>query len=212
MFTGLVEELGTVEDALQSGARKTGQTLHLVVRAPLVSADAKVGDSIGVNGCCLTVVKKANDLLEFDAGSETLSRTNLGRLAKGSGVNLERSLRVGDRLGGHLVTGHIDDTGTLIKRRDEDDWSFITIRAATSLVRQMVNKGSIAVDGVSLTVVTAEADRFSVALIPHTLANTTLGVLQVGDVVNLETDLLAKYVERQLESRKPETAILPTFG
>jgi riboflavin synthase len=212
MFTGLVEELGTVEEALLSGARKTGQTLRLVVRAPQASADAEVGDSIAVNGCCLTVVKKANDLLEFDAGSETLSRTNLGRLATGKGVNLERSLRVGDRLGGHLVTGHIDDTGTLIKRRDEADWSFITIRAAAALMRQMVNKGSIAVDGVSLTVVTAEADRFSVALIPHTLAHTTLGALQVGDVVNLETDLLAKYVERQLESRKPGTAILPVFG
>jgi len=212
MFTGLVEELGTVEEAILHGGRKVSQALHLVVKAPLVSKDANVGDSIAVNGCCLTVVKKAKNLLEFDAGSETLSRTNLDRLAKESGVNLERSLRVGDRLGGHLVSGHIDGIGTLLKRRDEADWSFVTFRAATSLMRQMVNKGSIAVDGVSLTVVNAESDRFSVALIPHTLAHTTLGKLKVGDIVNLETDLLAKYVERQLESRKPESSFLPAFG
>ena len=137
----------------------------------------------------------------------------LGNIGKpGSGVNLERSLRVGDRLGGHLVSGHIDGTGTLLKRRDEDEWSFVTFRASTLLMRQVVSKGSIAVDGVSLTVVTAEADRFSVALIPHTLAHTTLGELEVGGIVNLETDLLAKYVERQLESRRPEPSLLPAFG
>jgi riboflavin synthase len=212
MFTGLVEELGTVEEATVRGTRKTGQSLRLIVKAPLVSMDAGIGDSIAVNGCCLTLVKKAKNLLEFDAGSETLSRTNLDRLKPGSGVNLERSLRVGDRLGGHLVSGHIDGTGTLLKRRDEDDWSFVTFRASTLLMRQVVNKGSIAVDGVSLTVVTAEADRFSVALIPHTLAHTTLGELEVGGIVNLETDLLAKYVERQLESRRPESSLLPAFG
>jgi riboflavin synthase len=207
MFTGLVEELGAVEKAIAGGSRKSNRTLHLVVRAPVVAKGVQVGDSIAVNGCCLTVVKRTKNLLAFDAGTETLSRTNLGRLRPGSEVNLERSLRVGDRLGGHLVSGHVDDTGTLLKRRDEADWSFVTIRASAQLLRQMVSKGSVAVDGVSLTIVSAETDRFSVALIPHTLACTTLGKLGVGDTVNLETDLLAKYVARQLESRSSSPCI-----
>jgi riboflavin synthase len=201
MFTGLVEELATVAEARRSGDRRRGFALHLVVKAPLVAKDAKIGDSIAVNGCCLTVVKKSRDLLSFDAGSETLSRTNFDRLKQGDQVNLERSLQLNDRLGGHLVTGHIDGAGTLLKRRDEGEWSHLVFRAHPRLMRQMVSKGSIAVDGVSLTVVSVEADRFSVALIPHTLAHTTLGKLQIGAPVNLETDLLAKYVERQLESR-----------
>jgi len=212
MFTGLVEELGAVEEAVVSGGRKGSQSLHLIVKAPSVSKDSRIGDSIAINGCCLTIVKQHKTLLEFDAGAETLSRTNLDRLKAGSGVNLEQALRVGDRLGGHLVSGHIDGIGTLLKRRDEGEWSYVTFRASGPLMRQVVNKGSIAVDGVSLTVVTAESDRFSVALIPHTLANTTLGELRVGDIVNLETDLLAKYVERQLESRRPDSAFLPAFG
>jgi riboflavin synthase len=214
MFTGLVEELAAVEEVSRTGKRRRGaaarvergQAIRLVVKAPLVAKDAKIGDSIAVSGCCLTVVKKARTLLSFDAGSETLSRTTFDRLKAGDKVNLERSLKLSDRLGGHLVTGHIDGLGTLLKRRDEGQWSHFTFRAETRLLRQVVNKGSIAVDGVSLTVVKVESDRFSVALIPHTLAVTTLGKLQVGGLVNLETDLLAKYVERQLESqRQPDT-------
>jgi len=201
MFTGLVEELGTVNEVRRSGDRRREFAARLVVKAALVSKDAKVGDSIAVNGCCLTVVKKDRQLLAFDAGSETLSRTNLGRLEKGHHVNLERSLALGDRLGGHLVTGHIDGPGTLIKRRDEGDWSHFTFQASPRLLRQIASKGSIAVDGVSLTIVNVQADRFSVALIPHTLIHTTLGKLDVGAAVNLETDILAKYVERQLKSR-----------
>jgi len=202
MFTGLVEELATIEEAVRAGGRRRSLALHLTVQAPLVAKDAQIGDSIAVNGCCLTVVKKSRKLLSFDAGSETLSRTNFGRLQPGNRVNVERSLKLGDRLGGHLVTGHIDGLGQVLRRRDEGAWSNLVIRAPRLLMRQVVNKGSIAVDGVSLTVVTAERDRFSVALIPHTLAHTTLGKLNVGDTVNLETDLLAKYVERQLESRE----------
>jgi riboflavin synthase len=194
MFTGLVEELGLVAQVDE----RPGGTLRLTVKAPRVSKGAKIGDSIAVNGCCLTVVKKATNLLSFDAGSETLLRTNLGRLKAKSGVNLERSLEVGSRLGGHLVTGHIDDTATLIKRRDEGEWANFTFRVASRLMRQIVSKGSVSVDGVSLTVVTADNDRFSVMLIPHTLRETTLGSLDIGSVVNIETDLLAKYVERQL--------------
>jgi riboflavin synthase len=161
--------------------------------------------SIAVNGCCLTVVAVRSDEMSFEAGSETLSRTNLGRLSIGSGVNLERSLKIGDRLGGHYVTGHIDAVGTLDARRDEGEWSFFWFRVPRDLTRQMASKGSIAVDGVSLTLVNVEAERFSVALIPHTLAVTTLGKLAVGGVVNIETDVLAKYVERQLEFRDDKT-------
>lgn len=198
MFTGLTEELAIVDQVQRAGSRHNA-TLRLGIKAPLVASDAKIGDSIAVSGCCLTVVAKQKLVLTFDVGSESLSRTHFERLEVGHRVNLERSLQLGDRLGGHLVTGHVDGTGTLLKRRDEDNWANFTIRAQPRLMRQMVAKGSIAVDGVSLTVVTAEEEHFTVALIPHTLENTTLGNLEVGQLVNLETDLLAKYVERQLE-------------
>ncbi|HEX3996963.1 MAG TPA: riboflavin synthase, partial [Pirellulales bacterium] len=141
--------------------------------------------------------------LSFQAGEETLRRTNLGRLRAGSPVNLERSLVLGDRLGGHLVTGHIDGLGTLTERRDDGDWSTCWFQSPADLMQQIAPKGSIAIDGVSLTVVGALDDRFSVALIPHTLAATTLGQLATGDTVNLETDVLAKYVERQIGDRLP---------
>ncbi len=203
MFTGLVEELGTIESV-----KKVGPGIRLTVNTTVVGKDAAVGDSIAVSGCCLTVVKKERVLLTFEAGAETLSRTNFSRLTNGSRVNLERSLEIGDRLGGHLVTGHIDGTGTLIKRRDDGAWSSLTFRLPPRTARQLAAKGSIAVDGVSLTLVTVDDDRFSVALIPHTLEHTTLGKMAVGDVVNIETDLLAKYVERQLESRKPQSVLL----
>ena len=202
MFTGLVEELATVEAARHTAAGRHAQSLKLAVKAPLVAKDAKLGDSIAVSGCCLTIVKKERNVLHFDVGSETLNCTNFARLKKGSPVNLERSLQLGDRLGGHLVTGHVDGLGRLIKRRDEDEWSHFTFQASPRLLKQMAGKGSVSVDGVSLTLVKVEADRFSVALIPYTLTHTTLSKLQVGDTVNLETDLLAKYVERQLESRE----------
>ena len=201
MFTGLVEELALVAEARLANSGGD-QELQLVVEAPSVSLAAKLGDSIAVNGCCLTLVNKSGQRLAFQAGSETLSRTNLGRLKTGDQVNLERSLVLGDRLGGHLVTGHIDGQAVLVQRRDEGDWSHFTFGAQPRHLRQMVEKGSVAVDGVSLTVVDAKDDRFSVALIPYTLAHTTLGRLQVGDAANLETDLLAKYVERQLQSRE----------
>jgi riboflavin synthase len=195
MFTGLVEALGVVADVCPQGPG-----VKLLVHAGEIAADAAIGDSIAINGCCLTVVGREGDVLAFEAGSETLSRTNLGRLVSGSHVNLERSLKLGDRLGGHFVSGHIDAVGTLDARRDEGAWSFLWFRVPPALARQMASKGSVAVDGVSLTLVEVEVDRFSVALIPHTLAVTTLGKLQIGGGVNIETDLLAKYVERQLTS------------
>jgi riboflavin synthase len=194
MFTGLVEALGMV---VRVEARPPG--LRLWISAGSLAEDAALGDSIALNGCCLTVVEREGQRLAFDAGPETLSRTNLGQLAIDSRVNLERSLKLGDRLGGHLVTGHIDALGALEQRIDDADWSTMWFSVPDRLTRQMAAKGSIAVDGVSLTLVEVETDRFSVALIPHTLAVTTLGALTPGDPVNLETDLLAKYVESQLK-------------
>jgi riboflavin synthase len=193
MFSGIVQVLGSVAE-VQS--RPPG--VRLMVQAGAVSDAARIGDSVAVNGCCLTVVECGGDRLAFDAGAETLSRTNLGQLALGSAVNLEAPLRMGDQLGGHFVTGHVDAVGTLDRRIDEGDWSTCWFRVPPRLTRQMASKGSVAVDGVSLTLVEVEAERFSVALIPHTLQATTLGRLQPGGAVNIETDLLAKYVERAL--------------
>jgi riboflavin synthase len=194
MFTGLVEALVTV---IELQAEPPG--VRLTIEAPPSIDDVQVGDSIALNGCCLTVVAANANQLSFQAGEETLGRTNLGLLKTGSKLNMERSLRCGDRLGGHFVTGHIDGLGTLDSRNDEGDWSTFWFQAPPELMRQMASKGSIAVDGVSLTLVNVEHSRFSVALIPHTLTVTTLGELKAGATVNLETDVLAKYVERQLQ-------------
>jgi riboflavin synthase len=208
MFTGIVETLAEVV-ALQPeppGSR-------LIVAAPDIAVEAKLGESIAVNGCCLTVVRCDQERLEFQAGPETLSRTNLGELRPGSLLNLERALHLGDRLGGHLVTGHIDGTGVVDERLDEGDWSTFWFRVPHPLTRQMAAKGSVAVDGVSLTLVAVEADRFSVQLIPHTLEATTLGHRRRGDRVNIETDLLAKYVERlTAPSSQASTPQVPVPG
>ncbi|MEX2188605.1 MAG: riboflavin synthase [Pirellulales bacterium] len=193
MFTGLIESLAEVTSLVPEAPG-----VRLFVRDPLVATGLRLGDSVAVNGCCLTAIEIAGDTFAFQAGSETLSRTNLGELRTGSRVNLERSLQLGDRIGGHLVTGHIDGVGKVDQRIDEGDWSTLHFRVPPALTRQMASKGSVAVDGVSLTLVEVEHDRFSVALIPHTLAVTTLGNRAVGDRVNIETDLLAKYVEQQM--------------
>lgn len=197
MFSGIVEALGTVVEV-----RPEPPGCKLWVQEPRILPEIRVADSIAINGCCLTVVEVQGDRMAFDVGPETLRRTNLGELTLGSRVNLERSLRVGDRLGGHFVTGHIDDVGTLLERTDEGDWSFYWFEVPRRLSRQMAPKASIAVDGVSLTIVDSQPDRFSVALIPYTLAVTTLGIRQVGQRVNLETDILAKYVERLIEAQE----------
>jgi riboflavin synthase len=193
MFTGLVQ-VCTAVDRIEDMA--PGRRMW--IRAEAVGRSAEIGDSVAVSGCCLTVVARDRDCLVFEAGPETISRTTLGRIAVGGRVNLERSLRLGDALGGHLVTGHVDAVGSLDARLDEGDWATLWFRMPAALARQMASKGSVAVDGVSLTLVAVEPRRFSVALIPHTLRVTTLGALAPGDAVNLETDLLAKYVERQL--------------
>jgi riboflavin synthase len=196
MFSGIVEALGTVAEV-----RSEAPGCRIIIRQPKIAAETKVADSICVNGCCLTVVEQSGDTFAFQAGPETLSRTNLGELQPGSRVNLERSLAVGGRLGGHFVSGHIDATGTLLERTDYGDWSTFWFSVPRKLALQMASKGSIAVDGVSLTIVDSLPDRFSVALIPYTLAVTTLGPLKIGDKVNLETDILAKYVQRLVEAQ-----------
>jgi len=191
MFTGLVQLLARVASVEDAPPGK-----RLSVSAPILAADANIGDSICVSGCCLTVVANDGEQLSFEAGPETLSRTTLGLLKPGDQVNLEPSLRVGDKMGGHFVTGHVDGLGTLLERIEENDWATLRFYAPKTLTRQMASKGSIAIDGVSLTLVEVELERFSVQLIPHTLKATTLGSVQIEHHVNLETDLLAKYVGR----------------
>jgi len=192
MFTGIVRELGTVDTF--DGAR-------LVVVAPQTAASAAVGDSVAVAGVCLTVVERGEEQLAFDVVPETLSRTALGGLEAGGAVNLEPSLRVGDRLGGHVVQGHVDAVGRVRSVTPEGDSRRIGIDAPETVVRYCIEKGSIAVDGVSLTVAALDDDGFEVALIPHSLAVTTLGSLAPGDQVNLEADVLGKVVERLLAPR-----------
>jgi riboflavin synthase len=193
MFTGLIEALGTVQRVELEGAGR-----RLVLAAPSLAGTMAVGDSLAVNGACLTVVERNGDTLHFQAGPETLLRTNLGDLKPGDAVNLERPLAVTDRLDGHFVQGHIDGMGRIAERIRQGDWELVWFSCSPELTAQMVSKGSVAVDGVSLTIVEVAADRFSVALIPHTLTHTTLGHKGPGASVNIETDLLAKYVHKYL--------------
>ncbi len=195
MFTGLVEALGEVRHLHEQGAGRL-----LTVAAPGLAAELTVGESVAVNGACLTVVARDRDTFRFQVGPETLLRTNLGDLQPGDAVNLERALRVSDRLGGHLVQGHVDGVGSITRREPQGDYEFTAFGCAAELTRQMVPRGSVAVDGVSLTLVEVGATDFSVMLIPHTLTATTLGRKGPGARVNLETDLLAKYVCKALEA------------
>ncbi len=191
MFTGLIEECGQL-----TALTRHGQGARLNVRAGLVSQDVRIGDSIAVNGCCLTVCAHEGDSLEFDLLQETLERTNLGGLSPGASVNLERALAVGGRLGGHFVQGHIDGTSRVLRFEAAGADHRLEIALPAESARYVAFKGSIAIDGISLTVAEVGATSFVVWLIPHTLAATNLHARQQGDVVNLEFDLLAKYVER----------------
>ena len=193
MFTGIVEELGEVTEVTE-----LGDSSRLRLRGPLVTTDASHGDSIAVNGVCLTVVTHGNGEFTADVMAESLKRTSLGALTVGSPVNLERAMPADGRLGGHLVQGHVDGTGTLLERTPGEHWELVRISLPAALARYVVEKGSITVDGVSLTVAGVGADDFTVSLIPTTLEVTTLGSKQPGDPVNLEVDILAKYVERLL--------------
>ena len=196
MFTGIVEEMGALRERADSPSAPGGT--RLVFSADVVTGDTALGDSISVNGCCLTVVDQGPGWWAADAVAETLSRTNLGALRPGDPVILERALSLGTRLGGHLVQGHVDATGTVTGPPPD-----LRIEAPEAVRRYLVEKGSVTINGVSLTVVSVTPAGFRVALIPHTMAVTTLGRLQVGDAVNLEVDVIAKYAEQLLAAGSP---------
>jgi riboflavin synthase len=193
VFTGLVQALGQI-----MGIIPEGQGLRFAIDWDGLAPDdpLAIGESLAVNGCCLTVVAVVGGRFEVQAGPETLMRTNLGHRNAQDRVNLERALRVGDRLGGHFVQGHVDTVATLRERRTEGEWEFLGFEIDPAWTPLLVSKGSIAVDGVSLTLVDVAPDGFSVMLIPHTLAVTTLGLIRPGDTVNVETDMLAKHVQK----------------
>ncbi|HEU4675210.1 MAG TPA: riboflavin synthase [Motilibacteraceae bacterium] len=211
MFTGIVEELGAVVSL-----EDQGDAVRLTVEGPLVTSDVRLGDSIAVNGCCLTVAVRDAEQVTFDMMRETLQKTSLGALSEGDRVNLERAVTPTGRLGGHIVQGHVDGTGTLLRRTPSEHWEEVEVSLPDGLGRYLVPKGSVTVDGVSLTVVAVSpgsttvagstADTtggsFTVSLIPETLSRTTLGLKQPGDPVNLEVDVIAKYVEKMLQERR----------
>ncbi|MFC0849489.1 MULTISPECIES: riboflavin synthase [Streptomyces] len=199
MFTGIVEELGEV-----TAVEKLGDSSRFRLRGPVVTEGARHGDSIAVNGVCLTVVETGDGEFTADVMEETLKRSSLGALDVGSRVNLERPMAVGGRLGGHIVQGHVDGTGAIVARTPSENWEIVKVSLPAELSRYVVEKGSITVDGVSLTVVDAGPDYFTISLIPTTLALTTLGLKQPGDPVNLEVDVIAKYVERLMGARGQE--------
>ena len=191
MFTGIVEEIGEIV-----GVVGQDDAARLRVRGPLVISDARPGDSIAVNGVCLTVTEPTSDEFGVDVMGETLRRSSLAGATAGTRVNLERAVAAGDRLGGHIMQGHVDGTATVVERTEHDRWTTLRFRVGDDLTRYIVEKGSIAVDGVSLTVTEVDDDSFAVGLIPTTLRETTLGERTVGSTVNLEVDVVAKYVER----------------
>lgn len=194
MFTGIIEETGTIR-AVQRGAKSA----VLTVEAKTILEDVHIGDSIATNGVCLTVTSVRGDCFTADVMNETLRRSSLGDLTRGSRVNLERAMAANGRFGGHIVSGHIDGTGTVVSVRRDDIAVWYTIRTTPQLMRYIVEKGSIAIDGISLTVATVETDRFSVSIIPHTAQETTLGEKRPGATVNLENDVIGKYVEKLMQ-------------
>lgn len=196
MFTGIVEELGEV-----TGWQDLPDAARITVRGPLVTSDAGHGDSICVSGVCLTVVDNVDGAFTADVMRETLQRSSLGALSVGSAVNLERAVRLQDRLGGHLVQGHVDGTGEIVSKNPSEHWTVVRVSVPLELDRYVVEKGSITLDGVSLTVTAVEPGWLEVSLIPATLALTTLGAKQAGEPVNLEVDITAKYVEKLLAAR-----------
>ncbi len=197
MFTGIIKCMGIVEDVRMSEGEGSAMTLTVDIKE--IAARVGVGDSIAVNGVCLTVVALEGSRARFNLVGETIARTNLGMLKRGDSVNLEPSLRVGDSIDGHFVLGHVDGIGRIVERREERDQVIMSIEVSNALMRYIAVKGSIAVDGVSLTVTSIKDNRFSVALIPHTLQVTTLGRKREGDTVNIEVDMIARYLANLLE-------------
>lgn len=194
MFTGLIEEIGTVKELVP-----LGDAVRIAVRAPKVTQDAAAGDSIAVDGVCLTVVDNASGTFTADVMRETLDRSRLGSYAPGSRVNLERALAAGQRMGGHIVQGHVDGVAEVVSRTASEHWEVVRFTLPQQLNRYVVEKGSIAINGTSLTVSTVSEGYFEVSLIPTTLSETTAGALQPGDPVNLEVDVVAKYVEKMVQ-------------
>lgn len=205
MFTGIVEEVGRIA-RIERGAKGA----RLFVTARTVLEGTKTGDSIAVNGVCLTATDLTNTGFAADVMAETLRRSNLGALAPGTGVNLERAMPLNGRFGGHIVSGHIDGTGTITALRREDNAVWVTVRTAPSLTHYMVQKGSVAIDGISLTLATVSEGEFSVSIIPHTGTETTLLAHRTGDLVNLECDVIGKYVEKLL-GQPQRQGITPGF-
>ena len=212
MFTGIIEEIGVVNDV-----HRTSQGAVLNVGASEVLTDSKVGDSVAIDGVCLTMTQVDSARFTADISAETLRRTTLGSRSRGDGVNLERSLQLNSRLGGHIVLGHVDDVGVISGWRDEGDSSMMRVSASPDVMRYVVFKGSICVDGISLTVANLSEAEFEIALIPHTKQVTTIGEKRVGDRVNIEVDLLGRYVEKLLgeQSQRPRSvdlAVLKSHG
>jgi len=201
MFTGLVETFGAV-----TAVRNTGNGIRLSVK-PLSEFEVGLGDSVSVNGVCLTVTKHNGDI-SFDVSPETVRSTNLGNLKISDKINLERALRLSDRLGGHLVTGHVDGIGTIRNKKQAGEYTFYTFEAPAEILRYIVKKGSIAIDGISLTVVDLDHGSFSVAIIPHTAAATNIGEKSIGERVNLEADIIGKYVEKLLGKKDTDSHLM----
>ena len=200
MFTGIIEEIGTV-----LGLKRMGELQQMTIQAAFVLEGAKLGDSINIEGVCQTVVAVKDAAFVVESVRETLERTTLGALRRGDRVNLERSLRLSDRLGGHLVMGHVDGVARIVKRTDRSQGALFSFELSETLMKYIAPRGSVAIDGISLTVVSASGTRFEISIIPHTLEETTLFHKRIGDRVNVEVDMLARYVESMLEGESPES-------
>lgn len=201
MFTGIIEEMGVLKDSV-----KGNESVHLTIQAEKVLENTQIGDSIATNGVCLTVVKMTDDSMTVDVMHETLKNTNLGLLSKGDSLNLERALMPSSRMGGHFVSGHVDGVGIIESIRDDGIAKRLKIKVPEALTKAMIEKGSIAVDGISLTLVGVHQDAFEISLIPHTQDVTTLLKKSVGDTVNIETDMIGKYLEKMLQGKKDVTS------
>ncbi|MHC4111841.1 MAG: riboflavin synthase [Planctomycetota bacterium] len=199
MFTGLIEQVCVVKSG-----RRSGDSMELAIDLGKMAGESKIGDSITISGACLTVSRLTGNLATFDVSGETLAKSNLGRLTAGSKVNVELSMKIGDRFGGHIVQGHVDGVATIKAIEKHDKFVDISFEVEGELVGQMVVKGSVAVDGISLTIASVEGSSFRVAIIPETLKRTTLGEARIGDVVNIETDIISKTIKKQLENILPQ--------